>query len=83
MTHQSNSQERCPRCGGRDLQHERVRSQEIRIVSCLDCDAVFELPRSSGMKPAKRYGREQDWQEKKDKKTDTDDREEELDYSDR
>ncbi len=75
MTNQPNSQERCPRCGSRELEHERVRSQGIRIVSCLDCNAVFQLRAStkSAAPPPRR--REPDPID--------DDREEEVDSYDR
>jgi len=45
MTHHSHSPECCRRCGSRDLEYDRIRHQSVRIVSCLDCGAVFAIRR--------------------------------------
>ena len=46
---------KCPHCGGKNLEAENASSHDFQIVYCLDCDAAFEMERKGGRKPDLRH----------------------------
>ena len=50
---------KCPNCGSRELQIDDTAGFDLHIVTCLECDGVFEVRGKSG-KNAKPFREEPD-----------------------